>query len=626
MRRAVPRGKLEGFTPCWNPAMTPRLLPLALASALFVAGGVPALAHNHNEAQPAASAAASAEADARVDAMFAEYWEASLKMNPLRATFVGDARYNDQMPDLFSAESREASNAFNVAWLEKLKAVDLNTLGPQRRLSTEMLTRELALEIEGERFPAWQQPLNQFRNMAALFAQLGSGTNAQPFKTVQDYDNWLKRASRLPVLFTTMQASMREGMASGVVQPKVLMAKTIPQLDALIKDKPEDTLFWRPIANLPADMPAADKERLTAAYRTLIADELMPAYRELRRFVADEYLPKTRDTVALSALPDGEAWYAYMAKVQTTTDLTPAQIHDIGLAEVARIQGEMHDVMKQMGFEGSLQDFFVHMTTAKEYEYATEEALLTDYNSLRERIDLRAKDMFSLVPKAGFEIRPVEAFRAASAAGGSYQGPSQDGTRPGVFYVNTYDLPSRKNWDRDALYLHEAVPGHHFQIALQQELTGLPMFRRFGGETAFAEGWGLYAESLGKELGAYDTPQQYFGRLQAEIWRAIRLVVDTGLHSKGWTREQVIAYMKANSATTDTEAVSEAERYIAIPGQALAYKIGELKILELRARAEKALGDKFDIKAFHAEVLEDGSLPLSVLEAKIDRYIAANKS
>jgi uncharacterized protein (DUF885 family) len=458
-----------------------------------------------------------------------------------------------------------------------------------------------------------------------LFAQLGSGTNAQPFKTVQDYDNWLKRASRLPVLFTTMQANMREGMASGVVQPRVLMQKVIPQLDALIKDKPEDTLFWRPIANLPADMPAAEKERLTAAYRALIAEQLMPAYRELRRFVADEYLPKTRDTVAISALPDGEAWYAYLAKVQTTTDLTPAQIHDIGVAEVARIQGEMHDVMKQMGFEGSLQDFFAHMTTAKEYEYPTEEALLADYNSLRERIDLRAKDMFSLVPKAGFEIRPVEAFRAASAAGGSYQGPSQDGTRPGVFYVNTHDLPSRKNWDRDALYLHEAVPGHHFQIALQQELTDLPMFRRFGGETAFAEGWGLYAESLGKELGAYDTPQQYFGRLQAEIWRAIRLVVDTGLHSKGWTREQVIAYMKANSATTDTEAVSEAERYIAIPGQALAYKIGELKILELRARAEEALGDRFDIKAFHAEVLEDGSLPLSVLEAKLDRFIAARK-
>ena len=604
------------------------LRPLTLALAISLACGLPGFASAQSApatAPTAISAEAAQPADAAADALFAEYWEASLKLSPLRATFVGDARYNDQLPDFFSAASRAEASVFTKAWLARVESLDLDALSPQRRLSAEILLRDLKLELESERFPSWQQPLDQFRNVAALFAQLGSGTNAQPFKTVEDYDHWLKRASRLPVLFTTMQANMREGMASGVVQPRVLMQKVIPQLDALIKDKPEDTLFWRPIANLPADLPAAEKERLTAAYRALIAEQLMPAYRELRRFVAEEYLPKTRDTVAISALPDGEAWYAYLAKVQTTTDLTPAQIHDIGLGEVARIQGEMHDVMKQMGFEGSLQDFFVHMTTAKEYEYPTEEALLADYNSLRERIDLRAKDLFSLVPKAGFEIRPVEAFRAASAAGGSYQGPSQDGTRPGVFYVNTHDLPSRKNWDRDALYLHEAVPGHHFQIALQQELTDLPMFRRFGGETAFAEGWGLYAESLGKELGAYDTPPQYFGRLQAEIWRAIRLVVDTGLHSKGWTREQVIAYMKANSATTDTEAVSEAERYIAIPGQALAYKIGELKILELRARAEEALGNGFDIKAFHAEVLEDGSLPLSVLEAKLDRFIAARK-
>ena len=608
------------------------LRPLSLALTVVLAGSMPswvaaqALAAAPPGAQASATpSSAPTAANPALQALFADYWEASLALSPLRATFVGDARYNDRLPDVFSAAYREQMKAFNRQWVERLAAVDVDALQGQDRLSVEILRRDLALDIEGERFPGWQQPLNQFYNMAAMFAQLGSGTNAQPFKTVQDYDNWLKRAGQLPTLFASMQANMRQGMASGVVQPRVLMEKVIPQLDALIKDTPEDTLFWRPIANLPAEMPAAEKERLAAAYRTLIGEQLMPAYRELRRFVAEDYLPATRETVALSALPDGQAWYAYMAKTQTTTDLSPAQIHDIGLAEVARIQGEMREVMAQMGFEGSLQDFFAHMTTAKAYEYPTEEALLADYNSLRERIDARAPELFSLVPKAGFEIRPVEAFRAASAAGGSYQGPSQDGSRPGIFYVNTHDLPSRKNWDRDALYLHEAVPGHHFQIALQQELTGLPMFRRFGGETAFAEGWGLYAESLGKELGAYETPQQYFGRLQAEIWRAIRLVVDTGLHSKGWTREQVIAYMKANSATTDTEAVSEAERYIAIPGQALAYKIGELKILELRARAEEALGDRFDIKAFHAEVLEDGSLPLSVLEAKLDRFIAARK-
>ncbi|GAB3733837.1 DUF885 family protein [Silanimonas algicola] len=602
------------------------LRPMSLALAIGLAFGLPSLAQA--QAAPAANEAtdeAAKPADAAVDALFAEYWEASLALSPLRATFVGDARYNDQLPDVFSAAARAESAAFNRAWLARVAAIEVGTLSPQQRLGVEILKRDLELEIEGERFPAWQQPLNQFYNLAATFAQLGSGTGAQPFKTTQDYDNWLKRASRLPVLFNSMQGNMREGMANGVVQPRVLMEKVLPQLDALIKDKAEDTLFWKPITAFPEGVANADRERLTAEYKALIETQLMPAYRELRRFVAEEYLPETRETVALSALPDGQAWYAYMARTQTTTDLTPAQIHHIGLSEVARIHGEMRGVMAQMAFEGSLQDFFVHMTTAKEYEYPSEEALLADYNALRGRIDARALELFSLVPKAGFEIRPVEAFRAASAAGGSYMRPSQDGSRPGVFYVNTYDLPSRKNWDRDALYLHEAVPGHHFQLALQQELTGLPMFRRFGGETAFSEGWGLYAESLGKELGAYDTPQLYFGRLQAELWRAIRLVVDTGLHSKGWTREQVIAYMKDNSATTDTEAVSEAERYIAIPGQALAYKIGELKILELRARAARELGDRFDIKAFHAEVLQDGSIPLSVLEAKIDRFIAANK-
>ncbi|MCE2944748.1 MAG: DUF885 family protein, partial [Xanthomonadaceae bacterium] len=295
-----------------------RLRPLALALSLLVATA-PALVHAAPASDAAATAAAVSPADAAADALFAEYWEASLKLSPLRATFVGDARYNDQLPDLFSAESRAEASAFNKAWLARVEALDPDALSPQRRLSAEILLRDLKLEIEGERFPGWQQPLDQFRNVAALFAQLGSGTNAQPFKTVQDYDNWLKRAARLPVLFTTMQGNMREGMASGVVQPRVLMQKVIPQLDALIKDKPEDTLFWRPIANLPADLPAAEKERLTAAYRALIADALMTASRALRRLVVDEYLTKTRETVAISALPDGEAWYAYLAKVQTTT-------------------------------------------------------------------------------------------------------------------------------------------------------------------------------------------------------------------------------------------------------------------------------------------------------------------
>lgn len=603
------------------------LRPLALALALALAGCSPA--GGPDTAAPAAPAVTAEQAAARaaqLQQLYADFWEASLALNPLQATFVGDPRYNDQLPDFFSAEFRARESAFARDWLGRAQAIGSDGLQGQDLLSYQIFVRDLESEIEGERFPDWQQPLNQFYNLTGLFAQLGSGTGAQPFATVQDYDNWLARAGNFPQLMQTMQANMREGMASGVVQPKVLMQKVIPQIDALIKDKPEDTLFWRPVANFPEGTSEADKARLTEAYRTLIADQLMPAYRELRRFVAEEYLPACRDTVSLSALPNGEAWYAYRVRQSTTTDLSPAQIHDIGLAEVARIHGEMDAVMQQVGFTGSRAEFFTFVTSDKQFEFESEEALLVAYRALEAKVNERVDELFSLTPRAPFEIRPVEAFRAQSAAGGSYMPPSQDGSRPGIFYVNTYDLPTRKTWDAEALYLHEAIPGHHFQIALQQELEGLPAFRRFGGETAFIEGWGLYAESLGKELGVYTDPYQYFGRLQAELWRAIRLVVDTGLHSKGWTREQVIDYMKANSATSDTEAVSETERYIAIAGQALAYKVGELKIQELRDRAEAELGDNFDIRGFHAEVLQDGSVPLAVLEAKIDRWIEAKKS
>jgi uncharacterized protein (DUF885 family) len=599
--------------------MTFRPLALSLALALAACSAAP-------EAPPAASAAAEAapERAPQLQQLYADFWEASLALNPLSATFVGDSRYNDQLPDFFSAAYRAQAQAFNREWLAKAQAIGSEGLQGQDLLSYEIFVRDLQLEIEGEQFPEWQQSLNQFRNITGQFAQLGSGSSAQPFKTVKDYDDWLARASQVPQLMATLQANLREGMAAGVVQPKALMLKVVPQMDALIHDKPEDTLFWQPIANFPAEFTDADKARLEAAYRSLISDKLMPAYRELRRFVADEYLPAARDTVSLAALPNGEAWYAYRVRQSTTTALSPAQIHDIGLAEVARIQAEMDAVMAQVGFTGTRAEFFAFMTTDKQFEFASEDALLEAYRALEAKINARIDEQFSLTPKAAFEIRPVEAFRAQSAAGGSYQSPSEDGTRPGVFYVNTYDLPSRKTWDAESLYLHEAIPGHHFQIALQQELTELPKFRRFGGETAFAEGWGLYAESLGKEVGVYTDPYQYFGRLQAELWRAIRLVVDTGLHSKGWTREQVIDYMLANSATSNTEAVSETERYIAIPGQALAYKIGELKIKELRARAEAALGERFDVRAFHAEVLGDGSVPLAVLEAKVDRWIAAH--
>ena len=560
-----------------------RLTPLALAVCLaFAAGGCTpdSKAPETAEAKPMSAEDAAAKAK-QLDAMYAEYWEENLKLNPITATFMGDPRYNDQLPNFLSAESRARQEEFDKRWLAKAQAIGPDGLEGQARLSYDIFVRDRTLSLESTRFPGWMQPIEQFNNLAGFAAQLGSGTMAQPFATVKDYEDWLKRGTLLAPILDQAVANMREGIEKGVVQPKPLMVKVIPQLDAIIQAKPEDSLFWGPVAKMPESFSAEDKKRLTDAYRTMVADSIMPAYVRLRDFIRDEYLPKTRDTVSLSALPDGKAWYAFNVKTQTTTDLTPAQIHDIGLAEVARIHGEMKKVMEEVGFKGTLQEFFKFVSTDKQFQFKDEADLLAQYNSLRTRVDAKIPEHFSLVPKAPFEIRPIEPFRAESAAGGQYFPPSQDGSRPGIFYVNTFNLPTRMKWEMESLYLHEAVPGHHFQIALQQDLP--------------------------------------------ELWRAIRLVVDTGLHDKGWTREQVIAYMLENSAASEGESTAEAERYIAIPGQALAYKIGELKILELRKRAETELGDKFDVREFHAEVLKDGAVPLSVLEGKIDRWIASKK-
>ncbi len=602
--------------------MTKHLCAAALVAAL--AGCAQQPVSTTADAAPAAVTAPSPSA--ALQQLFADYWEASLALSPLTATFVGDPRYNDQLPNTLSASYRSQETAFQQHWLQRAQAIDLQPLNTQERLSVEILKRDLSIKLEGNRFPGHLIPLNQFYSTPNLMAQLGSGTSAQPFATVQDYENWLQRASRIPALFAQMEANMREGMTAGVVQPRVLMEKVVPQLDALIDADPAQTLFYRPVANFPDTVPESERERLRTAYRLLIQQQLMPAYTALRDFVRDEYLPQSRVSVGLDALPDGAAWYAYNVRRITTTELTPAEIHRIGLDEVQRIHAEMRKVIAELGFKGDLQAFFKFLGTDPRFKWSSEAELLDGYNGLRARVEEGAQRLFSLTPKAGFEIRPVEAFRAKSAAGGSYQRPSEDGSRPGIFYVNTYDLPSRKTWDMEDLFLHEAIPGHHFQLAIQQELTGIPAFRRFGSFTAFTEGWGLYAESLGRDLGVYTDPYQYFGYLQNELWRAIRLVVDTGLHSKQWTRQQVIDYMLANSAESETQAIAEAERYMAIPGQALAYKLGELRIQSLRARAQEVLGPRFDIKAFHTEVLKDGAVPLDVLEDKIERWIRSQQA
>ena len=597
-----------------------KLSPLVLAITLaFTVTGIAKVSAT-TISEPATSPAAKSKSE-QLNQLYEAYWEEGLKLNPIGATFQGDPRYNDLLPDYGSAEYRKKSHDYTEKWLNKIEAIGSNNLNGQDLLSYQIFVRDAKNSLASEQFPDWMLPVNQMNSIATLAVQLGSGTGAQPFKTVEDYDNWLARGKQLPVLLNTDIVNMRAGIQAGVVQPTALMIKVVPQMDDLIKATPEQSLFWGPIKSMPANFSAADKARLTSAYSAMISNELMPAYKKLRAFINDEYLPKTRSSVGLDKLPNGDAWYAFNARMSTTTEMTPDQIHSLGLSEVARIHGEIRKVMTQTGFKGSLQEFFKFMQDDPRFNFKDEEALLKYYRSLEAKINLKIPEQFSLLPKAPFEIRAVEAFRAKSAAGGEYQSPSEDGTRPGIFYVNTYDLPTRKTWDAEDLYLHEAIPGHHFQIALQQELTNLPKFRRFGGENAFAEGWGLYAESLGKALGVYTDPYDYFGYQQNELWRAIRLVVDTGLHSKNWTREQVIQYMLDNSAESLTTSTSEAERYVAWPSQALGYKIGELKIQQLRAKSEAALGNKFDIRAFHAEVLKDGSVPLDVLEAKIDRWI-----
>jgi uncharacterized protein (DUF885 family) len=612
--------------------MSPRLLPLLIAAALTAACGNQDPAATAPAADPATSAApATATVDpaalaAELDALYEQYFEESLELSPIQSTFLGERRYNDRLPNMLAPEEIAKQKAFEQRWLDRLQAIDPTPLTGQDRLSYDMLVRELARELDGYRFPGHLQPVNQFYNLTSMFAMLGSGTSAQPFQTVEDYDNWLKRMERFPVIIDQAIANMREGMATGVVQPRVLMEKALPQIQAHVVDDIETSIFFKPVAAMPEAIQGADRERLEAAYRTMIADTVIPSYRKLAEFIQADYMPATRATVGMSDLPNGKEWYAYQVRSVTTTDLTPDQIHQIGQDEVKRILAQMDEVQKRVGFEGTREEFFAFTSSDPQFFFATEKELLDGYEAMRGQVGPHLDKLFETKPKAGFEIRAVEAFRAASASAASYQRPSEDGSRPGVFYVNAANLDARPSWAMMALYLHEAEPGHHYQLATQQELPELPKFRRFGGYTAYSEGWGLYAESLGEELGAYEDPYQYYGRLAAELWRSIRLVSDTGLHSLGWTREQTLEFMRANSPEPEERMVAEAERFMAIPGQALAYKIGELKIRELRNRAEAALGERFDVRRFHTQVLEDGALPLDVLEAKIDRWIAAEQA
>jgi uncharacterized protein (DUF885 family) len=572
------------------------------------------------------------DAVAQLDALYEEFEEENLRLNPFLATFRGDHRFDDQWfpHDPLSDEYLAAMYELNQSYLGRLAAIDPAGLEEPARLNYDIfkLDRENAIERHELGFDEFEglTPVSQFFSVPNFLVMMGSGATGQPFNTVEDYEAWIRRSTGFAGHVDLSITRMREGVELGVVQPRVLMEKTLPQLAAQVVEDPEQSDFWLPVARMPENFTDAERARVEAAYRTHISELLVPAYARLHDYIQDEYLRHTRDSVGQGDVPGGKEYYAFMVRETTTTDYTPEEIHEIGKREAQRIYAEMERVKDDIGFEGDMQAFFEHLRTDPRYYYDNEQDLLDDYDALRNKINPALDRLFGVQPETDYVVRPVEEFRAQSMAAAQYFPGTPDGSRPGIFYVNTYDLAARPKYVMEALSLHEASPGHHFQISIKQEVGDLPAFRRFNFYTAFEEGWGLYAESLGEELGLYTDPLQYLGALHFEMWRANRLVVDTGMHALGWTREEAIEWMKNNQPITDTDVVAEVERYIAIPSQALAYKIGQLKIRELRTRAEEALGEKFDIRAFHDEVLTAGSLPLVVLEARIDRWIASQAS
>ena len=580
--------------------------------------------------------AASATASAAVNPsdalklLFAQSDEANLQRNPLGALFRGDLRYADRLGDYISDDYYAAERAAAEAELAALARIDRAALSADEQVSYDTFKWQRTIDLRGLQPDLLDltavRPIDHMNGFHAFFAQISAGDSVAPFKTVTDYENGLKRNADFVRYADNAILRMREGMASGVVQPKLVMDNVVQQLDMMIGEGVEKSSFYRPVANFPAEVPAADQARLRAAYAQSIRTELLPALTRLRDFIRTDYLPKTRASVGLSDMKGGPALYRYLVEQQTTTTMTPEEIHAIGLQQVERFHAEMEKVKSQVGFKGTLKEFFDHIRTDPKFKPKSREWLQQEYVAIGKRVDANVGKLFSTLPKSPLEIRPVPALTEKGAARGSYNSGTPDGSRPGVFYFNAYDLPSRTTPSMVTLYLHEGAPGHHFQISLAQENTSLPNFQRFGGNNAYVEGWGLYSETLGKELGVLEDPYQYFGFLDSQLFRAIRLVVDTGIHTKGWTRDQSIQYILDNSSRGRANATAETERYIANPGQALGYMIGNLKITELRRRAEAALGDRFDPREFHAQVLNTGALPLAVLEAKIDRWIAAKKA
>jgi uncharacterized protein (DUF885 family) len=558
--------------------------------------------------------------------LFDRYYEGRLKFFPFESTDAGEDRYNDLFPNSNTQAFRNDLKAFYTVYLDSLNQFKKEGIDANNLLALEVLKYDVQMNIKGFDFPDYLMPLNQFWGMHLSVGQYGSGTAAQPFKTVKDYDNWLKRIDGYVVWSDSAIANMQAGISRNMVLPTKLVTKIIPQYESTIASEADKSLFYDPIKNFPKSFSESDKARLSASYAKMIYEKINPAHSKMLKFLKEDYLKASRSSSGISALKGGTEHYAYLAASWTTTDLSPDQIHATGLQEVARIRAEMEKTMQSVGFKGNLSQFFEFMKTDKQFmPFKVAKEVTDSFASILVKIEPNLSKMFSSRPKCAFEVRQTEAFRAASASA-EYNSGSVDGTRPGIFYVPVLDAKTYNTTSGfESLFLHEAIPGHHFQSMLQRENEALPKFLRFNWYGAYGEGWALYCESLGKELGLYSDPYQYMGALGDEMHRAVRLVVDVAIHTKGMSREAAIQYMMENEAISEEGAIAEIERYMAIPGQAVSYKIGALKIRALRTKYEKELGAKFSLADFHARLLESGCLPLNVLENKMNTWAATIK-
>ena len=608
--------------------MIKKSLALLLGTSLLATGGIAI-------AQPltAASAAAmehheSAEMTEgqKMKALFVKSDEENLKRNPIGALFRGDERYADQLGDYISDEYFAGEKAAETAELAALMQIDRSKLSATDKIAYDVFKRDKQQALKGysDEIMALTvvRPVNHFSGFHTFYPDFASGKGAAPFKTVKNYEDNLKRHKQFVVIGDRSIERFRQGMESGVVETRLTINNVIEQLATQIGLGLENSPFMAPTKNFPEDFSEEDKARLTKEYAAS-TQEIFAGYQRMHDFLKNEYLPVTRDEVGLSSMKGGDILYEYLIENTTTLPLKADYIHNLGLSEVNRIKTEMEAIKQEVGFDGTLPEFFEHLRTDPKFHPESREALTQAYYDMGKKVDEKIGEQFKVLPKSPLEIRPYDESVEKFQAGGSYQSGTPDGSRPGVFYFNAYDLPSRSTSGITTLYLHEGAPGHHFQISLAQENTDLPNFMRFGGNTAFVEGWALYSEKLGFPMGLYTDPYQRFGHLDDEMLRAMRLVVDTGLHSKGWTRDEAIQYMLDNSSMGKTDATAEVERYIAIPSQALAYKIGALTIQRLKKEAQDALGDKFDPREFHDQVLNTGALPMTVLETKIRDWIAA---